>query len=843
MGSSLNNQNIRKVSAMNKWSRIKFTPNLPLGANGERVTGSKTHIELSKNAAKEGMVLLKNDSNVLPLAAGTRVALFGKGTFDYVKGGGGSGDVTVAYIRNLYEGLKLQKDKISIFEELCDYYRSDIKKQYAAGAVPGMTIEPDVPVELLNKAKAYTDTAIISICRYSGEGWDRKSVVDPNNKALWDYERKMTEKSAELFKDGDFCLSVKEKEMVDTVKAIFKNVIVILNVGGMVDTSWFAYDDQIQSALLALQGGMEGGLAAAELLVGDGNPSGKTVDTFAKSLDDYPSTYNFHESRDYVDYTDDIYVGYRYFETIPGAAEKVVYPFGYGLSYTTFDVETVSAGVVNSNCTSSATAAGSTDADIDIKAGKLYAKVSVTNTGKFSGKEVVQVYIAKPQGKLGKPAKELVSFEKTRELQPGESQLMTLTWKINDMASYDDLGKVQKSAYVLEAGSYDIYVGTNVRDVTKADYSYILNHDVITEQLSAKLIPTSLPKRMLADGSYEDLPQGEPVDTDYSAIGTIDPALTEGVGPGQRAIPYFRFADGMAKNGSHDIMDVVEGRITLDEFVSELSIDDLIHLLGGQPNTGVANTFGIGNMPEYGIPSVMTADGPAGVRIAPEVGIYTTAFPCSTLLACTWNPDVLEAVGRAGGEELKENNLALWLTPAICIHRSPLCGRNFEYYSEDPFVTGKLAGAMVRGIQSNNVGATLKHFALNNKETNRKNSDSRVSERAAREIYLKAFEMIVKNENPWAIMSSYNMINGYRASESEDLLTGILRDEWGYEGMVTTDWWTCGEHYKETKAGNDLKMGNGYPDRVKKAYDAGAITRDEIETSVKRILGLILKLD
>ena len=639
----------------------------------------------------------------------------------------------------------------------------------------------------------------------------------------------MTEKSAELFKDGDFCLSVKEKEMIDTVKASFKNVIVILNVGGMVDTSWFAYDDQIQSALLALQGGIEGGLAAAELLVGDGNPSGKTVDTFAKSLDDYPSTYNFHESRNYVDYTEDIYVGYRYFETIPGAAEKVVYPFGYGLSYTTFDVETVSAGVVNSNCTS--------------ETNKLYAKVRVTNTGKFSGKEVVQVYIAKPQGKLGKPAKELAAFEKTRELQPGESQLMILTWEINDMASYDDLGKVKKSAYVLEAGSYDIYVGTSVRDVTKADYSYILNQDVITEQLSAKLIPTSLPKRMLADGSYEALPQSEPVDTDYSAIGNIDPSLTEAVAPCQRAIPYFRFADGMAKNGSHDIMDVVEGRITLDEFVSELSIDELIHLLGGQPNTGVANTFGIGNMPEYGIPSVMTADGPAGVRIAPEVGICTTAFPCSTLLACTWNPDVLEAVGRAGGEELKENNLALWLTPAICIHRSPLCGRNFEYYSEDPFVTGKLAGAMVRGIQSNNVGATLKHFALNNKETNRKNSDSRVSERAAREIYLKAFEMIVKNDNPWAIMSSYNMINGYRASESEDLLTGILRDEWGYEGMVTTDWWTCGEHYKETKAGNDLKMGNGYPDRVKKAYDKGAISRSEMETSVKRILGLILKLD
>lgn len=809
---------------MNKWSRIKFTPNLPLGANGERVTGSKAHIELSKEAAKEGMVLLKNENNVLPLAEGSKVALFGKGTFDYVKGGGGSGDVTVAYTRNLYEGLSLQKDKISIFEELCDYYRKDIEEQYKNGNVPGMTIEPDVPTELLNKAKAYTNTAIITICRYSGEGWDRKCVIDPNNKALWDYEREMTERSAEIFKDGDFCLSVKEKEMVDAVKANFKNVIVVLNVGGMVDTSWFAYDPDIQSALLALQGGMEGGLATAELLVGKGSPSGKTVDTFAKSLDDYPSTYNFHESRDYVDYTDDIYVGYRYFETIPGAAEKVIYPFGYGLSYTTFDVETL-------------------DAKVSDDSKDICVKVRVTNTGKTAGKEVVQVYVSKPQGKLGKPAKDLVAFEKTRLLQVGESAVMTLSWKIADMASYDDLGKVQKSAYVLEAGSYDIYVGTSVRDVTKLDFTYSLDEDVVTEQLSAKLVPTSLSKRMLADGSYEELPQGEPVDTDASAIGIIDPSLTEGVAPGVRELPLYRFADGLPKNGSHDIMDVVDGKLTLDEFVSELSIDDLIHLLGGQPNTGVANTFGIGNMPEYGIPSVMTADGPAGVRIAPEVGICTTAFPCSTLLACTWNPDVLEAVGRAGGEELKENNLALWLTPAICIHRSPLCGRNFEYYSEDPFVTGKLAGAMVRGIQSNNVGATLKHFALNNKETNRKNSDSRVSERAAREIYLKAFEMIVKNDNPWAIMSSYNMINGYRASESEDLLTGILRDEWGYEGMVTTDWWTCGEHYKETKAGNDLKMGNGYPDRVKKAYDKGAISRSEMETSVKRILGLILKLD
>ena len=807
---------------MAKWSRIKFTPNLPLGENGARLTGCDAHIELSKAAAKEGMVLLKNESEVLPLKKGTKVALFGKGTFDYVKGGGGSGDVTVRYIRNLYDGLKLKKDKITIFEELCDYYRDDIQKQYAAGNVPGMTIEPDVPMELLQKAKAFTDTAIISICRFSGEGWDRKSVVDPNNVALWDFEREMTEASAKLFKNGDFSLSEKEQEMVNIVKENFAKVIVVLNIGGMFDTSWFVDEPKIQSALLALQGGMEGGLAAAELLLGEGNPSGKLVDTFAKTLEDYPSTYNFHESRDHVDYTDDIYVGYRYFETIPGAAEKVNYTFGYGLSYTTFDVEPISADEID---------------------GQIRVQVKVTNTGSVAGKEVVQAYVSKPQGLLGKPAKELVAFYKTRELLPGETQIVSLSWKISAMASYDDLGKVKKSAYVLEKGDYDFYVGTSVRDVIKLAYTYTLDANVVTEQLTAKLVPTSLEKRMLSDGSFEALPQAEAFDTDASVLEPMDHRLLEGVAPQVRGIPGYQFCTGIPRNGEHDLIDVYEGKITMDEFVAQLTVDELIHLLGGQPNMGVANTFGLGNLPEYGVPSVMTADGPAGVRINEEVGVYTTAFPCATLLASTWNPQIVEQVGCAGGEELKENNLGIWLTPAVNIHRSPLCGRNFEYYSEDPFLTGTLAGAMVRGIQSNHVGACVKHFAFNNKETNRKNSDSRVSERAAREIYLKAFEMIIKNENPWSVMSSYNMVNGHRASECRELLNDILRDEWGYDGMVTTDWWTCGEHYKETKAGNDLKMGNGYPERVKEAYDKGAITREEIEICVKRILGLILKID
>ena len=239
----------------------------------------------------------------------------------------------------------------------------------------------------------------------------------------------------------------------------------------------------------------------------------------------------------------------------------------------------------------------------------------------------------------------------------------------------------------------------------------------------------------------------------------------------------------------------------------------------------------------------MTADGPAGLRIAPEAGVNTTAFPCATLLACTWNPEIVEKIGEAGGAEVKENNIAVWLTPAINIHRSPLCGRNFEYYSEDPLLTAELAGAMVKGIQSNHIGAALKHFACNNKETNRKNCDSRVSERAAREIYLKAFERIVKEQKPWAVMSSYNIMNGHRTSEYKELLTGVLREEWGFGGMVTTDWWTCGEHYKETHAGNDLKMPRGFADRLMEAVRQGCLTREEMETSVGRILKTILKVD
>lgn len=806
-----------------KWARVNYQPGVGLGENGARVTADKEHITLSKDAAKEGMVLLKNEQHVLPLQTGAKVALFGKATFDYVKGGGGSGDVTVAYTRNLYEGIKALKGKISVYEELADFYRENVKEQYKAGRVPGMTIEPQVPQELLQKAKAYTDTAVISICRFSGEGWDRKSIVETENKNIWASEEEMARRSAEIFEDGDFYLTHAEQEMVNAVKQNFARVIVVMNVGGMVDTSWFHDDAQIQSVLMAWQGGMEGGLATAELLAGEGNPSGKLSDTFARELNDYPSTYNFHESEKYVEYTDDIYVGYRYFETIPGAKEKVNYPFGFGLSYTQFTLG---------------------ESQISIEGDQIRCMVSVTNTGAMAGKEVVQAYYSAPQGRLGKAARVLCAFAKTRLLQPGETQLMTLCWKIADMASYDDCGKVCKSAYVLEQGEYKFYIGTSVRDAVENATVYTAAKDIVTQQLTSRLAPTSLTKRMLADGTYEELETTEPVDTDANELEKMTTEEMEAFAPKTEGRARWRlWGDKTPDKQHHFLIEAAEGKITLEEFMAQLSDEQLAELLGGQPNTGVANTFGFGNLPDYGVPNIMTADGPAGLRINPECGVCTTAWPCSTLIACTWNPEVAQQVGAAGGAEVKENNIAVWLTPAVNIHRSPLCGRNFEYYSEDPYLTGKMASAMVKGIQSNHVGATVKHFALNNKETNRKNSDSRASERAIREIYLKAFEIIVKEANPWAIMSSYNIVNGRRTSENHELLTDVLRGEWGFEGAVTTDWWTNGEHYKEVAAGNDIKMATGFPERLMEALHKGIITRAELETCAKRVLNLILKVD
>ena len=792
-----------------KWERIKYLPNLPLGKNGERVTASLEHIELSRKVAADGMVLLKNNGNALPLKRGEHIALFGKSAVDYFKGGGGSGDVYTRYIRNILDGLRIKEKegKLCLFEPLNEFYVEHVAKErewidreapiaqnFVNNEIPRtdavrrslaltevnfkyQVSEPHIPEELLLSAAQSADTAIIVIGRFSGEGWDRSGRKDIR----------------------DFYLNDDEKFLVKEVTEHFGKVIVVLNVGGMVDTGWFKDNIKISASLLAWQGGTEGGLATADVLCGDVNPSGKLTDTFASSFDYYPSSYNFNESYDYVEYTEDIYVGYRYFETVPQAKEKVNYPFGFGLSYTDFKLSDIKAQDDGQNIT---------------------VTLKVTNIGKLSGREVVQVYYSAPQGVLGKPQKALAGFKKTKLLKSGESEDITITFAINDMASYDDVGKLQKSAYLLEQGEYKIYVGTSVRDVTETEYSYTVKDPFrVTEQLVSRCAPKELSERMISDGNYEALEC-----VPYECVITHRPEITS------------------APEDICKLEDVGE-KATLDEFVAQMTDGELISLLGGYKNIGVVNTGCFAPLERLGVPPVPTADGPAGVRLFKDTGIPTTAWPVATALASTWDTELLYEIGVAGGTEIKENNIGIWLMPGINIHRSPLCGRNFEYFSEDPYLSGIMSAAIVNGVQSVKVGCSLKHFVCNNKEVNRRFCDSRVSERALREIYLKGFEICVKKAQPWTVMSSYNLMNGVYTSANPELITGILREEWGFEGLVVSDWFNRAVHSDEVLAGNDIKMPDGNPEELKTALESGKITRGDLQACVKRYMQLILKFD
>ncbi len=767
-------RNEHKVRA-DIWARYRHNLTTPLGEDGRRLTGCPTHIALSRRAAGEGMVLLENDGT-LPLREGARVALFGIGSLDYVKGGGGSGQVYSAYVRNVYEGLLEKAPRVTVYEPLTRYYYDYCTAHLAE--YPGDKIFPeiDLPESLVAEAAEHADVAVLTLHRYSGEEMDRTE------------------------QPGDFMLSDSEQRLVHQVTTAFSHTVVVLDVGGMVDLSWIKDNPRIGAVLLAWQAGMEGGCAIADILCGNVNPSGKLTDTFARSFGDYPSANTFNESADYVEYFEDIYVGYRYFETIPGAKERVVYPFGYGLSYTTFSMSPPQ-GRAEGDC--------------------IHLTTTVTNTGDRAGKEVVQGYVSAPQGRLGKPAVSLIAFEKTRLLQPGESQRVELTVPVADLASYDDVGRWQASAYILKGGDYRFYVGNSCRDGQETPYRYTVEEDYrVVRQLTRQCAPAKDSRRLRADGSFEPLP-GCPVPQIEPTVSAV--SITPPPQP-------------------HSLASVAVGNTDLPTFLSQLTEEELIGLMGGIPNRGVANTCGFGGIDRLGVPAFMTVDGPAGVRIGTSAGIATTAWPCATLLACTWNLSLMEEIGRAGALETRENGLAIWLTPAINIHRNPLCGRNFEYFSEDPLIAGRFAAAKVRGIQSVKVACSLKHFACNNKEHNRYHSDSRLSERALREIYLRGFEICVKEADPWTVMTSYNLVNSRRCCESYELITGILREEWGFRGAVTSDWGVPCYHPNLVKAGNDVRMPVGKPEELRAALHSGELTRGQLEACAAHLLDMMTKI-
>ena len=719
----------------------------------------------SGELAADGMVLLENRDALLPFENGVKVAVFGAGQLDFSMGGTGSAAVYTAYRIGALEGLEEQAaaGKLVLDRELLDAYRADPQLEETA--------------ELVAAAASRNSAALLILSRNAGEGNDRKD------------------------EPGDYRLSEKEEKLVSLLESSpFEQIAVVVNSGGLIDLSWFRRSDKFKSLLLAWQPGMQGGRALARVLCGEVNPSGKITDTIAASYADYPSSRTFQEFRQEMDYEEDIFVGYRYFETVPGAAEKVLYPFGFGLSYTNFDVE-----------------CGGFSCD-----GKtVRCQAVVTNTGKRPGREVVQLYSSSPRGgKLDYPALELRDFAKTKVLAPGEAQTLDLEIPFSDCASFDDTGVsgAPEGSFVLEAGEYVFRLGDSVRNTVEAGRFTLDALRILASP--GLLLQAGLPRRMNADGSFAErrfVPRFEDLPMDGTDEDPVPPAK-----------PIM-------------LADVAEGRHTMKEFLSQLTFAELLHLHKGQPSLFPTGTGGFGNLRRYGVPNPQTADGPAGLRKA----VPTTCFPCATLVACSWDRELQFRMGAALGREGIESDVDVLLAPGLNIHRDPLCGRNFEYFSEDPLVAGRSAAALVNGVQSEGLGATLKHFALNDRENYRKITDSVASERAIREIYLRGFEIAVKTARPWCVMSSYNIINGRKASCSYNLLTRILRDEWGFDGFVMTDWWNFADWWYEIVAGNDLKMpateqeAHKFTEYVQRYYRI--IPRKALERNAEHILNVVMR--
>lgn len=721
---------------------------------------------ISRKLASQGMVLLKNENRMLPFKANEKIGVIGNECLELIKGGGGSAQVNCLYVRTLPEGLreKEQEGKIVLSEKSVE--RAANPDRYTVSELDALSGE--------------MDKAIVTIRRFGSEGSDRrlgqKSDINIQENAysgeaddfvIDDYEKRV----------GYFYPSNSELELLRTIEhSKIKEVVLILNISATMDISFIEDFPKIKAVLLTYLPGMECGTAIADVLCGDVNPSGRLADTITYNYEDYPSSACFDYNPDVTEYKEDIFVGYRYFETF--AKEKVMFPFGYGLSYTTFEFSDY---------------ASKAEGDM------ITVSVNVKNVGNAAGREVVQVYTSSPAGLLKKPAIELRAFAKTKELQPGETEKLTISFKTANMASFDDTGVTGfKAAWVLEKGDYEILVGKSVRD-TYSCGTYTVDTTYVTEQLTARF-----------DGSDYISPQPLTADSNFG------------------------------ENKNITLYDVADGKATLQEFVSQLSVEDLITLAQGQPPAFPLGTAGIGNLKKYGVPNPQTADGPAGIRRS----VNTTCFPCGTLIACSWDADLQYAMGKAMGYEGVSTGIDILLGPSMNIHRNPLCGRNFEYLSEDPLVAGKTAAAIVNGVQSQGLCATLKHFAANNCEYRRHDMDSIVSERALREIYLKGFEIAVKESTPAFIMSSYNKINGKHTSANPQLLTGVLRDEWHYEGAVMTDWRNHAPLDEEIIAGNNIKMPFGYPDQAALAlesYHKGKLTLAQLQQNAIWVLKAVMK--
>lgn len=999
---------------------------------------------VSRAIAREGIILLENKNNTLPLGQ-EPVAVFGRTQIDMIQGGTGSALCTSEYCVNILTGL--ENAGVQVDQELASIYRkwcSDNPLASFGVWGSGAHVNPEMPLweDLVARASSRTEKAIFVIGRTAGEN-DDVNVMD-----------------------GDFRLSSEEKAAYEMVCKHFSNIIVVINSGNLIDLR-FTQRAEVKAVVLLNLPGMEGGNALGDVLSGKFTPSGKLTDTVAYEYSDYPSSKYFGKKGGIIqNYNEDIFVGYRYFETFEHAKDKVMYPFGYGLSYTQFESRALSFTY---------------DDSID---GMVKAEIAVKNIGNtYSGKEVIMLYSSAPKSKLGAPAYDLRAFQKTRLLAPGEEEILTLTFPIQDMASFDDTGILgTANAWVLMQGAYNVFFGNNIKKVQKiGEYEVAAN----TVLKTCTALPTELTSRLTATGEMEELdaiPQnsangilldaieeniiaadkyftkeentityrldvpapgvyraqfiGAPADvscilnkrpldnleeclgdknddiilvigvndlvftypegtepapieihltknndpivikaegTSYIQAGKYsecglwvyngpfsDPegtikkgrALTRMHEPGRNAMykldvekagvydvrlrycnihperdlsemftflisnvgqevepvtleqtstdeyytlkdqafatsapfslalpkgeAYLKIVSGTFKpaviayfeltpsdraltivekkseaqseaanievailryplaplTNKYDLRNVLNGTITLDELVNDLNDAELAQLTCGNKEFREQ----IGYLPERGIPNAGWSDGPVGIRQNAKVTVY----PSGTMLSSSWNPELAVEFGRALGCEAHKYNVDVWLAPAINIHRNPCCGRNFEYHSEDPFVSGVMASAIVNGVQEMNVAATVKHFAANNTEYQRLRSNSRVSARAMFEIYMKAFEIVIKRSNPWSIMTSYNHINGIKVCEDSNYCTGVIRNDFHYKGVLMSDFGNDSVHVKELAAGHDLKMPYGDPQGVAAALADGTLDRELVKTCAKRVIEMIM---
>ena len=841
------------------------------GTTSPEVTQRETdHRKLAREAAAEGFVLLENKDHFLPLAKGSKVGLYGAGAIRTIKGGTGSGDVNERDSVNIFQGMKNAGYDVTSSEWLEDYDKlyvqarldwkneiftklnGDDTKFFDAYSATPFFMPSGNPIDEEKAAADGADTAFFVLARIAGENKDRFDT------------------------EGDYFISKEEKAILAQVSRCYKNIVLVINTGGLMDLAFVEEFDNIRSILQYVQAGQEGGNAFADVVSGDVTPSGKMTDTWAKDYYDYPGAEVYsYKSGDLMKekYEEGIFVGYRYFDTFE---VPVRYSFGYGMSYTDFEIRTNDIKVSGRGMMNP----------------KVSVTVTVTNTGDtYAGKEVVQIYASCPQGRLVKEFRRLAGFGKTKLLAPKESQTMTITFPLYQLTSYEE----ESASWILEPGMYGIWIG----------------NDLNTSVLSGAL---ELDEKAVMTACENICPLKEElneISPDAEKVQAREAAWQNEVREKRMSVIELKASEIPTEKVDYQpVPEELPGKA--GKIVESLSVDQLALLATGDPGRAQGNALGSAGISVPGaaaetspcaseepwnVTTIALVDGPAGLRIAPECGVCTTAWPCATLLASTWDEELVESdflaaleggffskpqekrgttyyqfctaipvgtllaqswdvelikrVGEMIGHEMELFNVTLWLAPGMNIHRNPLCGRNFEYYSEDPLIAGMMAAAMTLGVQKvPGCGTTIKHFACNNQEDNRMGSDSILSERALREIYLKGFEIAVKDAQPMSIMTSYNLINGVHAANCYDTCTKAARDEWGFAGAIMTDWTTTNVQIQGEctaagcmRAGNDMVM-PGLPEdheNIKKELADGTLTMAELKRCIYNTVNIVLQ--